>query len=415
MNSDCNRLPELLAPAGNPEKMKIAWHYGADAVYLGFTEFSLRAMGRNFDAETLATAIRDARRTGKRVYVTANVIAHNRNLQPLKEHFQLLAELRPHGVIVSDPGVFDLLAETAPELERHISTQANVTNAAGARFWQRLGAHRLILARELTLEEIREIRAAIDIDLECFVHGSICISYSGKCYMSTYMTGKSANAGDCTNSCRWKYDLVEEKRPGQYFPVMEDEHGAYLMNSKDLCLIQHLDELMDSGVNSFKIEGRMKGIHYLASVIHTYRQAIDSLHKRPYRVDPSWLRELMRIPNRGYTTGEIITNKEFDTYYGNTERVVHHGFELIGTVLDVDANRAMVALRNSVSGGDEILYLSPGLEERPIRLHSIQDSRGRDVDRAGNNSIIHIECPAGVRPGDVIRRNAPAPALAASE
>ncbi|GAB4488346.1 MAG: U32 family peptidase [Thermodesulfovibrionales bacterium] len=397
-------LPELLAPAGDVEKLRTAIHYGADAVYLGTSLFSLRGKAGNFGDAELREAVAYARQQGVKAYVTVNVFAHNRDLGPLREHAALLREVRPDAVIVSDPGVFALLRREAPGLDLHVSTQANITNSEAARFWEGLGAKRLILARELTIDEIRQIREAVPVELEVFVHGSTCISYSGRCYISSFLASRSANAGECTNSCRWSYSLVEEKRPGEYFPVFEDGRGTYMMSSKDLCMIGHLDALADAGVVSFKIEGRMKGVNYVAGVVKTYREAIDSLASgMPYRVEPRWERELAMFSSRGYTTGMFLGRQPDDGYNfdGESYRTTH---ELVGIVVTVDNGSGKIALRNRLSIGDEVEYLSPGLEERLFAVSSMKDSEGSARDSARNEETVFVQVPPGVRPNDLVRR-----------
>lgn len=396
--------PELLAPAGDLEKLKTAIHYGADAVYLGASLFSLRGKAGNFEGRELKDAVSYARQRGARAYVTVNVFAHDRDFAALREHATLLREARPDGVIVSDPGVFAFLREEAPGIDLHVSTQANITNSAAARFWEGQGAKRLILSRELTIGEIRLIREAVSIELEVFVHGSLCISYSGRCYISSFLAGRSANAGECTNSCRWNYALVEEKRQGEYLPVFEDGRGTYLMSPKDLCMIGHLAELFDAGVSAFKIEGRMKGINYVAGVVKTYREAIDTLGDgRPYRVDPRWVRELSMFSSRGYTTGMFLGRHPDDGYNfdGDGYRMTH---ELVGTVVEVRDGDGEIALRNRLSVGDEIEYLSPGLEDRQFRVVAIKDGDGADRDSGRNEETVFVPVPPGVRPRDLVRR-----------
>ncbi|HXX58599.1 MAG TPA: peptidase U32 family protein, partial [Thermodesulfovibrionales bacterium] len=267
------KKPELLAPAGDFEKLKTAIHYGADAVYLGDSRFSLRGMARNFGPDELKRAVAYARERGVKVYVTVNIFPHNRDLPGIEEHVETLKNIRPDAVILSDPGIFKMFKRIAPEIDLHVSTQANITNRESAGFWEGLGARRLVLSRELSVGEIREIREETSLELEVFVHGSICISYSGRCYISSFLASRSANAGACTNSCRWNYTLMEEKRGGEYFPVFTDDRGTYVMSSRDLCMIEHLDILAGAGIDSFKIEGRMKGINYVAGVVKTYREA----------------------------------------------------------------------------------------------------------------------------------------------
>jgi putative protease len=397
------KKPELLAPAGDFEKLKTAIHYGADAVYLGDSRFSLRNRAGNFGREELGAAVRYACGHGVKAYVTVNIFPHNRDLDGIEEHIEALKEMRPDAVVLSDPGVFMLMRKNAPEMDIHISTQANITNGESAVFWENMGAKRLVLSRELTLEEIREIRQKTTAELEVFVHGSLCISYSGRCYISSFLASRSANEGECTNSCRWNYTLMEEKRPGEFFPVFEDGRGTYVMSSKDLCMIEHLHLLAEAGIDSFKIEGRMKGINYVAGVVKTYREAIDSLGG-DYAVKPRWLRELAMFSSRGYTTG-MFFGKQPDADYnfdGESYRMSH---ELVGVVLEVNGKGAKVGLRNRLDPGDSVEYLSPGLEEKSFEIGSIQDMDGIAVSSARNEDVVFIEVPKGVRENDLIRRD----------
>ncbi|TAN40834.1 MAG: U32 family peptidase [Nitrospirae bacterium] len=398
------KRPELLAPAGDLEKLRTAIHYGADAVYLGDSRFSLRGKAGNFGPAELGDAIRFARDHGAKAYVTMNIFPHNRDIPGIAEHIDLLKEARPDAVILSDPGVFSMVRERAPELGIHISTQANITNLQAVKFWERLGARRLVLSRELSLDEIRDIRSNSSLELETFVHGSICISYSGRCYISSFLTARSANQGACTNSCRWNYRLMEEKRPGEYFPVFEDERGTYLMSSKDLCMIEHLADLAAAGVDSFKIEGRMKGINYVAGVVKTYREAVDAIGSEiAYNVKERWLAELRMFSSRGYTTG-MFFGKQPDAGYnfdGESYRMSH---ELVGVVLDVQDGLARVGLRNRVDKQDRVGYLSPGLEGRLFEISTMKDSTGADISSARNEDIVYVNIPDGIRPYDLIRR-----------
>ena len=374
------KRPELLAPAGDFEKLKTAIHYGADAVYLGDSRFSLRGKAGNFTPRELEGAVRYARDRGVKVYVTVNIFPHNRDLPGIREHAELLRDIMPDAVILSDPGVFAMLREKAPAVNLHVSTQANVTNAESARFWEELGAKRIVLSRELSLEEIREIRRRTEIELEVFVHGSICISYSGRCYISSFLASRSANTGQCTNSCRWNYALTEEKRPGEYFPVSEDGRGTYLLSSRDLCMIEYLPLLVEAGVDSFKIEGRMKGINYVAGVVKTYREAIDVMAEgKAYVCPPRWLRELSMFSSRGYTTGMFFGRQPDGDYNfdGEAYRMSH---DLVGVVADMTGNSARVELRNRIDRGDPVEYLSPELEEKVYPVLSMCDRRGLDLD-----------------------------------
>lgn len=397
------RLPELLAPAGDFEKLRTAIHYGADAVYLGDSRFSLRGKAGNFNDEELEAAVAYAHQHGVRAYVTANILAHNRDIGLAKEHCTVLRRIRPDAVIVSDPGLMELFRTNLPEVGIHISTQANITNVEAARFWQRFGAKRLILSRELTVDEIREIRQGVDIELEVFVHGAICISYSGRCYISSFLTGRGANRGECTNSCRWSYTLMEEKRPGEHFPVFEDDRGTYVMSSKDLCMIEHLPLLAEAGVDSFKLEGRMKGINYVAGVTKVYREAIRALGSGGFRVNDRWLRELAMFSSRGYTTGMFFGRHPDEDYNFNGEayRMSH---ELIGIVLDMNDTTAKVSMRNRVHVGDTVEYLTPGLEEQPFSIVSMKNEEQQDIQSARNEDTVYFPVPRGVRAGDLIRR-----------
>ena len=400
------KKPELLAPAGDFEKLKTAVHYGADAVYLGDSRFSLRGKAGNFGYEELRAAVLYAREHCVRAYVTVNIFPHNRDLPAVEEHIEHLNDLAPDAVIVSDPGLFVLVKKKAPNIPLHISTQANITNVAAARFWEDSGAKRLVLSRELSLDEIGEIRRKTSVELEVFIHGSICISYSGRCYISSFLASRGANTGECTNSCRWNYALVEEKRRGEYFPVFEDSRGTYLMSSKDLCMLPHLPLLTGAGIDSFKIEGRMKGINYVAGVVKVYREAIDSIKAGgcgSYCVKKRWADELAMFSSRGYTTG-MFFGKHPDADYnfdGESYRMSH---ELVGVVMEVNGGSAKIALRNRLDKGDVIEYLTPGLEGTPFPVDSMLDEEGSAITSARNEDIITINVPNGIRENDLIRR-----------
>jgi putative protease len=397
------KKPELLAPAGDFEKLRTAVHYGADAVFLGDPRFSLRNRAGNFGPEELGLAIRYARERGVKTYVTVNIFPHNRDFAAIDDHLDVLKEARPDAVVLSDPGVFLRMRKKAQEIDVHISTQANVTNAEAALFWEDIGAKRLVLSRELSIAEIREIRQKTAVELEVFVHGSLCISYSGRCYISSFLASRSANEGECTNSCRWNYTLMEEKRPGEFFPVFEDDRGTYVMSSRDLCMIEHLDLLAEAGVDSFKIEGRMKGINYVAGVVKTYREAVDSLGGK-YAANPRWLRELGMFSSRGYTTGMFL-GKQADRDYnfdGESYRMSH---DLVGVVMEVKDGVAKVGLRNRLDPGDSVEYLSPGLEEQLFEIGLMKDLDGMAVPSARNEDVVFIEVPDGVRENDLIRRD----------
>jgi U32 family peptidase len=396
--------PELLAPAGDFEKLRTALHYGADAIYIGASRFSLRGKAGNFEGGELGEAVAFAHSHGSRAYVTANIFAHNRDLCRMEEHLSLLKEIRPDALIVSDPGIFRLCRKIAPEIDIHISTQANITNSEAAKFWEDLGAKRLILARELSIDEIREINEQTSLELEVFVHGSICISYSGRCYISSFLAHRSGNRGECTNSCRWNYALMEEKRPGEYLPVFEDERGTYVMSSRDLCMVDHLSLLADAGIDSFKIEGRMKGINYVAGVVKTYREAVDSIGQGDNPESRAkWQRELAMFSSRGYTTG-MFFGRQADSDYnfdGESYRMSH---ELVGVILEVSGGRAKVSLRNRVDRGDQVEFLSTGLEGVMFEIGEMYDPEGFAVASARNEETVFLQVPEKVRGNDLIRR-----------
>ncbi len=398
------RIPELLAPAGNFEKLKTAIHYGADAVYMGLSEFSLRAKAGNFTAEELAKAAQLVRLHNKKFYITVNIFPHNIDLAPIKEHLLFLKTISPDAVIVADTGAFDLSSEIIPEVPVHISTQANITNFRTAKFWEKLGAKRIVLSRELTIEEIKDIREHVSLELECFIHGAICISYSGRCYISSFLANRSGNKGECTNSCRWNYTLMEETRKGQYFPVYENDKGTYILSSKDLCMIEHLDKLADAGLDSFKIEGRMKGINYLAGVVKTYREAVDSLKDRPYTVKEKWLRELSMFSSRGYTAGMFFGSPPDSGYNHNENEIYKISHELVGVVQSMRNGKAVISLRSSLKTGDHIEFLSPGLEHQSFEVSTMYDMEEDLIESGRNDESVLLPVPSGVRENDLIRR-----------
>lgn len=399
-------IPELLAPAGDFEKLVTALHYGADAVYLGPSRFSLRQKAENFGVEELKKAIEYTHQKGKKVYVTVNIFPHNRDISEIKEYIEVLKDVLPDGVIISDLGCLDLFKRHAPHIPIHISTQANITNWLSARFWQDIGASRLILSRELTIDEIKEIRDSVSIEIEVFVHGSICISYSGRCYISSFLTHRSANRGLCTNSCRWNYTLLEEKRPGEFMPVFEDDRGTYLMSSKDLCMIEHIDKLVEAGVNSLKIEGRIKGINYVGGVVKVYREAIDSLKiSTNYMVKQQWLSELLQFSNRGYTTGMFFGRQPDSDYNVDTEPY-QSSKELVGVVRGNNNGDVLIALRNRIDIGDVIEFLTPQLEAQQYIVSTMADVDGNDIYTARNGDLIYIKnLDARIRENDLVRRN----------
>ena len=397
---------ELLAPAGNFEKLQTAIHYGADAVYLSGKAFSLRNFSGNFSLDEIKTAVQFAHARGVKVYVACNIYSRNHEQAPLRAYLEQLGPIGPDAIIVADPGVFQAARAILPEVAIHISTQSNTTNYAAARFWRNLGARRIIAARELALPEIREIATRGGIAVEAFVHGAMCISYSGRCLLSNYLALRDSNRGSCAQPCRWNYAVVEEKRPGQYLPVREDEHGTYIFNSRDLCMIEHLPALIESGVTALKIEGRMKGIHYVASTVKTYREAIDAYYRRPdhFQVTPEWRETLDSINQRGYCTGFYLGDPaETQPNLELTRPAYDH--RLVGKVIDATApGHVTVEVRNRLSSGEVIEILSPG---RPIRNDTIEGMADLDGNRlpvahAGMHARLKIRIPCGRH--DLIRR-----------
>ncbi len=355
---------ELLAPAGDAEKLRMAFAYGADAVYLGGRYYGLRAGAGNFTVEEMQRETAYAHSIGKRVYVTLNILPHNRDLDGMKEYIRCIVQAGIDGIIVSDPGVFSLARTVSEHISIHISTQANNTNWKSAFFWYELGAKRVILARELTLEEIRQIRNKVpdDLQLEVFVHGSMCISYSGRCLLSSYMAERDPNLGLCAHPCRWKYHLMEEKRPGQYYPVYEDGSGTFIMNSKDLCMIQHISELVNSGVSSLKIEGRMKSTYYVALVVKAYRTALDSYYEDPqgYVFNPGLLEEVSKASHREFTTGFFFGGKsEKKQMYNTSSYIRDYDFVAVARGYEPSTGYTILEQRNRIKTGDEVEVVPP--------------------------------------------------------
>lgn len=403
------KKPELLAPAGNMEKLKMALLYGADAVYLGGKAFGLRAFGGNFTNEELQEAVDFAHKLGKKIYVTVNIFPHNSDIAKLPAYLTFLNEIKVDAILVADLGVFTLAKEYAPDVELHISTQANNTNWAAVNAWAELGASRVVLAREMSLEEIKEIREKCSVELEMFVHGAMCISYSGRCLMSNYLTGRDANRGSCAQPCRWNYALVEEKRPGQYLPVLEDERGTYIFNSKDMCLLPYLPDVIASGVDSLKIEGRMKSVHYAASVVKAYREAIDSYFAAPeqFEVKKEWVEELDKVSHRAYTTGFYYGRPtEKDQIYGTSSYTQTSDF--VGLVLDYDEKTgfATVEQRNNMKVGQEIEIFQPHLAGYRQILQEMYNDEGEAIQVAPHpQQIVKIRMDKPVEPYGILRRD----------
>jgi len=404
------KQPELLAPAGTMEKLQMALAYGADAAYLGGAQFGLRAFGGNFTNEEIRAAVRLAHAAGKKIYVTVNVFPHNDDLVSLPDYLRFLAEAGADAVLVADLGVFMLAREAAPALPVHISTQANNVNWRTVRAWQELGAERVVLARELSREEICEIRRHTSVALELFVHGAMCISYSGRCLLSSYFTGRDANRGSCAQSCRWKYALVESSRPGEYYPVEEDERGTYIMNSKDLCLLPYLDEIVDAGIDSLKIEGRMKSVHYVASVVKAYRMALDAcLTGGSYEVQEAWMTELGKVSHRAYTTGFFLgKTTEADQIYGSSS--YEQTSDFVGLVRSYDAeNRlATVEQRNNMKLGQELEVFQPVGASFRQELAEMWNEEGEEITAAPHpQQLVRIRMAQPVEPDSILRRDVP--------
>ncbi len=404
------KRPELLAPAGTMEKLQMALAYGADAAYLGGVQFGLRAFGGNFANEEIRAAVQLAHGAGKKVYVTVNVFPHNDDLVSLPDYLRLLAEVGADAVLVADLGVFMLVREAAPTLPVHISTQANNVNWRTVRAWQELGAERVVLARELSREEIREIRRHTSVELELFVHGAMCISYSGRCLLSSYFTGRDANRGACAQSCRWKYALVEMSRPGEYYPIAEDERGTYIMNSKDLCLLPHLDEVVGCGIDSLKIEGRMKSVHYVASVVKAYRMALDAcLSGNPYEVHEEWRAELEKVSHRAYTTGFFFGKTTgTDQIYGSSSYEQTSDFVGLVRAYDPVTQIATVEQRNNMKLGQEIEVFQPVGEPFRQNLSEMWDEEGQEIAAAPHpQQIVRMRMTQEVAANSILRRDVP--------
>ena len=379
------RKPELLIPASSLEVLKTAVVFGADAVYIGGEAFGLRAKAKNFSGEDMIEGIAFAHEHGVKVYVTANILAHNRDLEGVRAYFEELKEIKPDALIIADPGVFMLAKEICPEIERHISTQANNTNYLTYQFWYQQGAKRVVSARELSMEELRELRAHIpdDLEIETFVHGAMCISYSGRCLLSNYFTGRDANQGACTHPCRWKYAVMEESRPGEYLPVYENERGTYIFNSKDLCMIEHIPELLESGIDSFKIEGRMKTALYVATVARTYRKAIDDYLENPekYKANMPWYQEqISNCTYRQFTTGFFFGKPTHETqiYDNNTYQ---KGAVYLGQVKEVTEDGYVVFYqKNKFRVGDTIEIMKKNGENQTVLVLQMLNEDGEETD-----------------------------------
>ena len=392
--------PELLIPASSLEVLKTAVVFGADAVYIGGEAFGLRAKAKNFSMEEIRKGIAFAHAHDVKVYITANILAHNGDLSGVRAYFEELKEIKPDALIISDPGVFMIAREVCPEIDIHISTQANNTNYGTYQFWYQLGARRVVTARELSMAELKEIRekAPADLEMETFIHGAMCISYSGRCLLSNYFTGRDANRGACTHPCRWKYAIVEETRPGEYMPVYENERGTYIFNSKDLCMIEHIPELIDSGIDSFKIEGRMKTALYVATVARTYRKAIDDYLESPelYRKNMDWyLDQISNCTYRQFTTGFFFGKPdESAQIYDNNTYVKEYTY--LGIIGECTADGLYrIEQRNKFSVGEQIEIMKPDGRNIPVVVRRIVDEEGQEMQSAPHpKQVLYIELAA---------------------
>ena len=404
---------ELLVPASSLEVLKIAVIYGADAVYIGGEAFGLRAKAKNFSMEEMAEGIAFAHQHEVKVYVTANILAHNYDLDGARVYFEELNNMkpdRPDALIISDPGMFQIAKEVCPEIERHVSTQANNTNYGTYQFWYGQGATRVVSARELSLKEIKEIRERIpdDVEIETFIHGAMCISYSGRCLLSNYFTGRDANKGACTHPCRWKYAVVEEKRPGEYLPVYENERGTYIFNSKDLCMIEHIPDLIDAGIDSYKIEGRMKTALYVATVARTYRKAIDDYLESPEKYQknmPWYLEQIKSCTYRQFTTGFFYgkPTEETQIYDNNT---YEKGYTYLGIVGPKNENGMYrMEQRNKFSVGEEIEVMKPNGDNVPVTVQRLVDEKGEEMQSCPHpQQIFYVDLGIELDEFDILRR-----------
>lgn len=402
------KKPELLIPASSLEVLKTAVIFGADAVYIGGEAFGLRAKAKNFSKEDMAEGIRFAHERGVRVHVTANILAHNEDLEGAEQYFGELKEMQPDALIVADPGMFTLARKICPEIDIHVSTQANNTNYATFLFWYEQGAKRVVTARELSLKEIREIREKIpeDMEIESFIHGAMCISYSGRCLLSNYFTGRDANQGACTHPCRWKYAVVEEKRPGEYLPVYENERGTYIFNSKDLCMIEYIPEMTEAGIDSMKIEGRMKTALYVAAVARTYRKAIDDYFEaeETYRANMGWYKEeIAKCTYRQFTTGFYFGKPDENTQIYNNNTYINE-YIYLGIVEGLDeAGRAKIEQRNKFCIGDEIEIMKPDGSNVRVKVKAIL-AEGKPVESAPHpKQELYVELSQSPEPYDLLR------------
>ena len=401
--------PELLIPASSLEVLKVAVMFGADAVYIGGEAFGLRANAKNFSKEDMIEGIDFAHKHGVKVFVTANILAHNSDLEGVREYMEELKEIKPDALIIADPAIFTIAKEVCPEIEIHISTQANNTNYGTFRFWHSLGAKRVVTARELSLAEIKQIRDNIpeDLEIETFIHGAMCISYSGRCVLSSFMAGRDANKGACTHPCRWKYAVMEESRPGEYMPIYENERGTYIFNSKDLCMIEHIPEMMESGIDSFKVEGRMKTALYVATVARTYRMAIDDYKKSPdyYRERiPFYKSEIAKCTYRQYTTGFFFGKPDENTQIYDSNTYVKE-YTYLGLIEGKNENGYKITQRNKFVVGEMIEVMKPNGENIQVEVKGIYTEDGESRESAPHpKEVLYVDLGIELEEFDILRR-----------
>ena len=401
--------PELLAPAGNMEKLHMALLYGADAVYLGGKMFGLRAFASNFSLAEMDEAVAFAHSLHKKVYVTVNIFAHNEDINNLPDYLRNLQAIGVDALLISDFGVWSVAREIIPEMPLHVSTQANTTNWAAVKAWENLGASRVVLARELSFTEMKEIGSKTEVELEAFVHGAMCISYSGRCWLSSYLTGRDGNRGACAQVCRWEFSLTEKNRPGEVYDVAGDDQGTYIMNSKDLCLLPYLPQLMEAGICSFKIEGRMKSAHYAASVVSVYRRAIDACWRDPqhYTVKQEWLDELEKVSHRPYTTGFALGKPDATAQVYTTSSYLQT-HEFVGLVRDWDNGRLTVEQRNHMKEGETLEVFCPDGSLRTLVLKEMRNQDGEPIVAAQHPQMV-FTCRAAesIPESSILRRKIP--------
>ncbi len=405
MKNNKSKKVELLAPAGNFEKLEIAIHYGADAVYLAGTDFSLRNFSGNFTPEEMKAARRFTKDRRVKMYVAVNIYSRNHEQKSISGYLEKLGDINPDAIIVADPAIFMESRKILPHVPIHVSTQSNTTNYKTAQFWKDLGASRINTARELPLDEIKEISNKCQIEVESFVHGAMCISYSGRCLLSGFMTKRESNRGMCSQPCRYHYTVMEAKRPGLFFPIAEDDRGAYIFNSKDLCMVGHIPEMVQAGITSFKIEGRMKSINYAATTVKVYREAIDRYYAAPdaFEVDDNWFKELFKISHRGYSTGFYFNDP--DQVLPNYRDSINPGDLFVGKVLEKTTNsQTKIEVRNKIFKGDEIEILKSKGASKKDRIYDIINAEGEKVPFAQPGSLVTLHLKESCMPHDIIRK-----------